>query len=345
MNNVLNGGSIPNLYTNNEDIDSIKEGVKEMAKIDPQIKAIVEADPFDFFLNLCKKNLHIVLTMSPIGEDFKRRLRMFPSLVNCCTIDWFLPWPKEALESVAHQFLAETELEHKEGIINICVDMQERVRDLSVRFYEELRSHYYVTPTSYLELIKTFQKLLGKKRTQVDLVINKFKKGLTQLSMAELEVNELKKKAEELQPLVEQKAEEMKVLMKGIEVKKKSVAEETEAVKKEEDMAKAEKNKADIIKKDCEEELARVQPILDNAEKAARSLNSAAITEIKGFKKPPPAVKLVVESLCYIFKVQPDKKRDGKEVVYDYWEPAQKKVLTGDLQNNLKKFAKGSGFE
>ena len=61
--------------------------------------------------------------------------------------------------------------------------------------------------------------------------------------------------------------------------------------------------KADIIKKDCEEELARVQPILDNAEKAARSLNSAAITEIKGFKKPPPAVKLVVESLCYIFKV------------------------------------------
>jgi dynein heavy chain len=165
------------LYTNNEDIDSIKEGVKEMAKMDPQIKAIVEADPFDFFLNLCKKNLHIVLTMSPIGEDFKRRLRMFPSLVNCCTIDWFLPWPKEALESVAHQFLAETELEHKEGIINICVDMQERVRDLSVRFYEELRSHYYVTPTSYLELIKTFQKLLGKKRTQVDLVINKFKKG------------------------------------------------------------------------------------------------------------------------------------------------------------------------
>lgn len=140
--------------------------------------------------------------------------------------------------------------------------------------------------------------------------------------MAEQEVAELKKKAEELQPLVEQKAEETKLLMKDIEVKKKSVAEETEAVKKEEDMAKEEKNKADIIKKDCEEELARVQPILDNAEKAARSLNSAAITEIKGFKKPPPAVKLVVESLCYIFKVNPDKKRDGKEVIYDYWEPA-----------------------
>jgi len=140
--------------------------------------------------------------------------------------------------------------------------------------------------------------------------------------MAEEEVSELKKKAESLQPLVEQKAEETKVLMKDIEVKKKSVAEETKAVKAEEDAAKAEKNEADIIKKDCEEELARVQPILDNAEKAARSLNSAAITEIKGFKKPPPAVKLVVESLCYIFKVPGEKKRDGKEVYYEYWDIA-----------------------
>jgi dynein heavy chain len=49
------------------------------------------------FIQKAKSNLHVVLAMSPIGEDFKRRLRMFPSLVNCCTIDWFLPWPKEAL--------------------------------------------------------------------------------------------------------------------------------------------------------------------------------------------------------------------------------------------------------
>lgn len=26
---------------------------------------------------------------------------MFPSLVNCCTIDWFESWPPEALYSVA----------------------------------------------------------------------------------------------------------------------------------------------------------------------------------------------------------------------------------------------------
>lgn len=39
--------------------------------------------------------------MSPVGDAFRRRCRMFPSLVNCCTIDWFSNWPTEALYSVA----------------------------------------------------------------------------------------------------------------------------------------------------------------------------------------------------------------------------------------------------
>jgi len=49
----------------------------------------------------CRNNLHIVLCMSPVGNAFRSRCRMFPSLVNCCTIDWFIEWPREALLSVS----------------------------------------------------------------------------------------------------------------------------------------------------------------------------------------------------------------------------------------------------
>ena len=38
---------------------------------------------------------------------FRARLRQFPSLVTCCTIDWFSEWPKEALISVANTFISE----------------------------------------------------------------------------------------------------------------------------------------------------------------------------------------------------------------------------------------------
>lgn len=44
---------------------------------------------FNFFVERVKENLHLILAMSPIGDAFRNRLRMFPALINCCTIDWY----------------------------------------------------------------------------------------------------------------------------------------------------------------------------------------------------------------------------------------------------------------
>ena len=68
----------------------------------------VPGDPqslYGFFVERCKQNVHIVLCLSPLGESFRQRLRMFPSLVNCCTIDWYHRWPKEARQAVATSYL------------------------------------------------------------------------------------------------------------------------------------------------------------------------------------------------------------------------------------------------
>ena len=93
VNNILNNGEIPNLYIAAEDQMIVVEGMREVNKNVPAYKNYTEAEIMADFIVKAKSNLHVVLAMSPIGEDFKRRLRMFPSLVNCCTIDWFLPWP------------------------------------------------------------------------------------------------------------------------------------------------------------------------------------------------------------------------------------------------------------
>lgn len=49
--------------------------------------------------------MHLVVCMSPIGDAFRNRLRQYPSLINCTTIDWFLEWPREALLEVGNKFL------------------------------------------------------------------------------------------------------------------------------------------------------------------------------------------------------------------------------------------------
>lgn len=204
INNILNNGKIPNLYTK-DDENLILESLKEAYKGDEKFKEIQDdaAKIFELFERQARDSLHVVITMSPIGDAFKTRLRMFPALVNCCTIDWFLPWPKDALQSVAEYFLANVEdLPSREGIVTICVDMQERAMQMTERFRLELRRYYYITPTSYLILIKTFTELLNKRRNKVNQEIYKFDRGLKQLGNAEVQVDGLKKKLEALIPEV-----------------------------------------------------------------------------------------------------------------------------------------------
>jgi dynein heavy chain len=45
-----------------------------------------------------------------VGDKFRTRARKFPGLVSGCTIDWFPPWPREALYDVADKFLANFEI-------------------------------------------------------------------------------------------------------------------------------------------------------------------------------------------------------------------------------------------
>lgn len=62
---------------------------------------------------------------SPIGEVFRARLRQFPSLVTCSTIDWFSEWPTEALQSVANALLDEIpELDAGPAIMSALVRRQ-----------------------------------------------------------------------------------------------------------------------------------------------------------------------------------------------------------------------------
>ena len=49
----------------------------------------------------------------------------------------------------------------------MCSLFHVSVRQLAVDFRQELGRHYYATPTSYLELIKTYKQLLGSRRQQV----------------------------------------------------------------------------------------------------------------------------------------------------------------------------------
>ena len=55
-----------------------------------------------------------------------------------------------------------------------------------------MRRHNYVTPTSYLELIKTFKSLLNKKRLELLTLKDRYVVGLEKLEYSESQVRQSK---------------------------------------------------------------------------------------------------------------------------------------------------------
>lgn len=75
----------------------------QMQMIAQQENAAVDLTPlsmYNMFIARIKRHLHVVLAFSPIGDAFRNRLRMFPSLINCCTIDWFKVFPGPVFNSI-----------------------------------------------------------------------------------------------------------------------------------------------------------------------------------------------------------------------------------------------------
>ena len=102
---ILSTGEIPNLIAKDDKevwLSNIKNQlIKELGKgYQPSQDSL-----WNIFIDRVRDNLHLVLCFSPVGQKFRDRAQKFPSLFNECSINWFLPWPEEALVSVAAKFV------------------------------------------------------------------------------------------------------------------------------------------------------------------------------------------------------------------------------------------------
>ena len=92
------------------------------------------------------------------------------------------------------------------------------------RYYEILRRRCYVTPTSYLELIKTFKSLLNQKRMQLLTLRNRYLVGLEKLEFASAQVTVMQQELTELQPELIQTSKETESLITKIAAETEEVA-------------------------------------------------------------------------------------------------------------------------
>ncbi|KAL1274160.1 hypothetical protein QQF64_026974 [Cirrhinus molitorella] len=300
INNMLTSGMVPALFPDDE-----KESVLNQLR-DEAIKngsGPSKESVWQYFVNKSANNLHIVLAMSPVGDTLRTRCRNFPGLVNNTSIDWFSPWPPQALHAVAKSFLGENPMIpecHSEGVIaHVCM-VHGCVGDYSKLFLQTLRRSNYVTPKNYLDFISTYSNLLEDKDKYILAQYKRLEGGLDKLKEASGQLAELNIKLAEQKVVLAEKTSACESLLEEI-CSNTAVAEEKKALAEEKAKEIEEQNKVIVVeKKDAESSLADALPALEAARLALQDLDKSDVTEIRSFAKPPKQVQVVCECILVI---------------------------------------------
>ncbi|XP_058454765.1 dynein axonemal heavy chain 5 [Malaya genurostris] len=305
LNNILSSGVISNLFNRDEQTEIVSELTPTM-KRENQKKNVTQETVMEYFLQRVCHHLHVVFCFSPVGETFRRRIMRFPALVSGCTVDWFQPWPKDALVAVARHFLTDFSIECtaevKDELVNALGTIQDIVSVTSSEYYQRFRRATHVTPKSYLNFIAGYKSIYTQKHKELCDGAEKMDTGLEKLAEASESVEILKIDLAHMEKeLVEASAKAERVL---VEVTERAMQAEVfkNQVQVVKEKAEALVQNIAAEKALAEEKLEAAKPALEEAEAALNTIKPAHIATVRKLGRPPHLIMRIMDCVLIMFQ-------------------------------------------
>jgi dynein heavy chain len=300
INNILTIGMVPGLFPEED-----KDGLISPLEDEMRKQKLPETKEFkwNYFVNKARENLHIILAMSPAGDQLRLRCRNFPGLISNTSVDWFFPWPEDALTAVASNFMGAVELEEdiKSLVTQHLVLVHLSVQKFSIDFKAIYKRNNYSTPKNYLDFINNYVDFLGDKRKLFDALVRRLEGGLTTLKRAEEDTKVL--------------SQELSI--KNVEIAKESIvveqliveitAQSAIATEKAEQGAvlqeQLEKESVIIEREEaeCKKALEEAIPALEAAKQALDNIQKKDLDECKSMAQPSSAIVDVCSVAFYLY--------------------------------------------
>ena len=218
-----------------------------------------------------------------------------------------------------------------EGCVEMFCSIHKSVEMKSFEYKQKLGRYNYTTPTSYLELLKTYGKTLVEKRAQVQHQRDRLSNGVDKLTSTGSQVADMQKQLTALQPVLAKTQIEVDAMMVQI-TKDKADADIIKG--KVEIQATAANKKATetkAIADDAQRDLDEAIPALAAAVKCLEKLSKSDIDEVKNLQKPPAGVLLSVEAVSIMFGLKPVKIKDPENSmgpkINDYFSVGKKELF------------------
>ncbi|XP_058131265.1 dynein axonemal heavy chain 14 [Dasypus novemcinctus] len=308
LNCIINSRKIPNLFET-EELDSIALKIRSLAEQAGYVNN--RHNVLSFFQKRIYKNLHIFMTVSPVGPSLRHCCRVYPSMIFSCTFDWYEEWPEEALLIVANSFLREkVNFENRENIKEklapTCVQIHKSITDLSTKYFQETRREYYITPSNYLQFMDTFAHILKLREKEMQMKRDRFYIGLSKILEATTLVTDMQEELLILGPQIEKKTKEIEILMEKLQRDSQVVERVQILVKQDEEIVAEEVRIVEEYAQKTANELKSVMPALDKSLVSLNALDKADISELRVYTRPPFLVLTVMNAVCILLQKKPN---------------------------------------
>ncbi|KAF1791084.1 P-loop containing nucleoside triphosphate hydrolase [Phytophthora cactorum] len=263
-NSLLSSGEVPGLYTHEE--------------IEPQIAPLKE------------------LMLESIGASGQEHIRTVydffvsrsnPALYTRCAIVWMGEWNSSSMARLPELLLNGSEL----------VDSLIKTTPLITSLYASCKE-FGATPREFICFLGTWRTLFEAKE------IRHLKSGLSKLEEASVTVDELSRNAvlkkKDLSAAQVSADEAMKEITNALD-RAATNRREVEDLKKQ--LAKAE-TATNARKREIEQELSEITPILQTAMEAVGNIKSDNLNEIRSLKMPPEPIHDVLSAVLMLLGIQ-----------------------------------------
>ena len=329
VNNVLGGGQILNLFTRDEQSEIINECMPIMKRESSHI-ALTSENASAWFLERVHVNFHVVLCFSPIGEQFRSRALKFPSLISGCTINWFQPWPKEALISVSTHFLKDFEIncsqEVKKHLYNVMALVQDDVSQACVSYFERYRHTNNVTPKSFLNFIKSYKDVYSCQKDSINENNERISQGLNKLLEAAKAIEVLKIDLSKMEKGLQLSNKKSEKVLSEISQKAAEAEKIKDDISRNKEQAELIVSEIDQERQKAEDTLMVAKPALEEAENALNTIKQAHIATVRKLGKPPHLIMRIMDCVLILFRMKlPPPKLDTNG--YNCFKPSWSEAL------------------
>ncbi|XP_070634008.1 dynein axonemal heavy chain 8 isoform X2 [Bos indicus] len=325
LNNLLSSGEISNLFARDE-MDEITQGLISVMKRELPRHPPTFDNLYEYFISRSRKNLHVVLCFSPVGEKFRARSLKFPGLISGCTMDWFSRWPREALVAVASYFVSGYSIvcssDTKRQVVETMGLFHDMVSESCESYFQRYRRRAHVTPKSYLSFINGYKNIYTEKVKYINEQAERMNIGLDKLMEASESVAKLSQdlavKEKEL-AVASVKADEV---LAEVTVSAQASAKVKNEVQEVKDKAQKIVDEIDSEKVIAETKLEAARPALEEAEAALNKIDPVTMDPEKPCCKPSWGESLKLMSATgFLWSLQQFPKDTINEEIVELLQP------------------------